>query len=197
MDSDYPDCYDQRPFSPSPFYRPSSIDYGSVSACPKKANGMMHIVFGRVRPVTAKQRRFYLWLEFGRYLSCAAVSAYFLWEAAASGPVPREFVSVLVATTAAVPASACSLCAVLLALRDREPRLALRAALVVWCTGIFATVLTVLAVAASTKDTLVFLTALFTIPPLVFAKPPSTRARAGLFPPLWKPSSRRGRRPPQ
>lgn len=197
MDSDYPDCYDQRPFSPSPFYRPSSIDYGSVSACPKKANGMMHIVFGRVRPVTSKQRRFYLWLEFGRYLSCAAVSAYFLWEAAASGPVPREFVSVLVATTAAVPASACSLCAVLLALRDREPRLALRAALVVWCTGIFATVLTVLAVAASTKDTLVFLTALFTIPPLVFAKPPSTRARAGLFPPLWKPPSRRGQRPPQ
>jgi len=33
---------------------------------------MMHILFGRIKPVTAKQPRFYLWLHFGRYLSCAA-----------------------------------------------------------------------------------------------------------------------------
>ena len=69
-------------------------------------------LFGRVRPVTAKQRRIwiFLWVEFGRYLSCAAMAAGILGLAAADpDSVPRAVVPVLVAAAVAVLCSAAGL----------------------------------------------------------------------------------------
>ncbi|HEY8481012.1 MAG TPA: hypothetical protein VIL71_14395 [Spirillospora sp.] len=129
--------------------------------------------FSRTRPATGRQRRFFLWVDAGRHLVTAAVSACVLGLGVADpDSVPRGFIPVLVAAAVAVLCSVLSTGAVLMMLRDRRPRTVLRTAFAVWCAGIAGTLLVTIAVIAAGDEAFPgVLMVLFALPFLIFTKP--------------------------